>query len=140
VIGWLSPITEEATTNQFLFFLDVVAEYIPKPQNKFNLKKIYWSKFNEFWEANNIYFFNSINFLNSYVCDKYSFLISLIYKSFEISLFKKKINKGIDQFIQEEKRIPARWWNEVNFIIKNIGIGENKAAVNQFEDSWRTEK
>lgn len=73
--------------------LDVMAEYIPKVKHKYNTNKINWSKFNKFWESSGDNY-NFVDFLNSHVCIRYSFLLNPIIEAVENSLpVKKKDSK-----------------------------------------------
>ncbi|KYN02247.1 hypothetical protein ALC62_06939 [Cyphomyrmex costatus] len=100
-------------------FVDTRAEYIPRNLFRINTRLIDWDKYHEFWESN-AYVFNSLDFLNSSVCDRYSFLVNQINTAIERSLPIRKTksihsqNNNINDNNNKKKKnkIPAIWWNE----------------------------
>lgn len=91
--------------------MDVLPDFVPKAGYRHNTRKSNWNKFFKFW-TDNFNIFNSINFLNSSTCDRYSFLINQINVAIELST--SKIKKVTDQNnkIKKARSTSTVWWND----------------------------
>lgn len=93
--------------------LGVSACWVPSNRFRYNLKKMNWSTFYQYWnyQSSN---FTSLEFLNARVQERYSFVVKHIIESIESAMpFRKRHNSSSTR-INNTKKKPemAIWWND----------------------------